>query len=533
MKLLLPILLLLLASIPAAQSLFNPGYFPMHDDTQVARVIEMGRALTEGQFPVRMVRDLGYGYGYPIFNFYGPLPYYVGGTMYALGVPALTATKLMMASAVLLSAVTLFVVVTHFLGWHVGLVSSLLYLYSPYHAVQIYVRGAVGEYWTLVFWPLVLYGVFRPNVVVGALGIAGAIISHTLMGYVTVLITFVGISSTWLIKRKIPIPSVLIVFLGLGLSAFFWLPALAEMGYTSVSGQVSTSAHFADHFVCPGQLWSSIWGFGGSAPGCIDGLSFMLGKTQILLATMGLALWVLRSPKHEVAFLTVGATLGLVGVFMTLPYSEFLWRVIPGFSYLQYPWRFLSVAGFGLSLLGGVILLGIKKNAYQFIAAIFVSMFILVMNMKWFVPQYTYSASSNIFEDPRDLRFRVSKISDEYLPFALPRPKEESETAFDTIAGRKLEETATSARYVVESTELAEIVVQKAYFPGWRYWVNNVEVTPRIEKGLPVLTIGPGQSVIELTFTDTPIRTFGNVLSLVSLLILGWKLYDNQRKAKR
>lgn len=519
MKRLLPIFFLLLTSIPVIQSLFHPGYFPMHDDTQVARVIEMGRALSEGQFPVRMVRDLGYGYGYPIFNFYGPLPYYFGGLLYAFGVPALTATKIMFGVGAILPALTLYWALLGF-GWQTALVSSLFYLYAPYHAVQIYVRGSVGEYWILIFWPLILGAILRKNFVLAGIAIAGAILSHTLMGYVTVIALLLGFTFRPLV-------------LGLGLSAFFWLPALAEMGYTSVSGQVSATAHYADHFVCPEQLWSSLWGFGGSAPGCIDGMSFMMGKALILLAALGVALWVLRSPKKGAALLSVGATLGLVGVFMTLPYSEFLWRVVPGFPYLQYPWRFLSVAGFGFSLLGGVILLGIKKNAYQFIAAIFVSTFILVMNMKWFVPQYTYSASSKAFEDPKDLRFRVSKISDEYLPSALPRPKEESATAFDTIEGRKIEETATIARYVVESTAASEIVVRKAYFPGWRYWINNQEVIPRIEGGLPVFALEPGQSVIELAFTDTPIRTIGNMVSLVSLLMLGWKLYDNQRKAKR
>jgi uncharacterized membrane protein len=74
-------LLLLLCSLVFLQvrHLFADGFYPMHDDTQVSRVVVMGRALIHGQFPVRWVSDLGYGYGYPLFNFYGPLPYYVGG----------------------------------------------------------------------------------------------------------------------------------------------------------------------------------------------------------------------------------------------------------------------------------------------------------------------------------------------------------------------------------------------------------------------------------------------------------------------
>ena len=80
----LPLLLLLIFSFWAVRSLLESGYFPMHDDTQVGRIIAMGRALRNGQFPVRWVSDLGYGYGYPIFNFYGPLPYYLGGGLHML-----------------------------------------------------------------------------------------------------------------------------------------------------------------------------------------------------------------------------------------------------------------------------------------------------------------------------------------------------------------------------------------------------------------------------------------------------------------
>src|SRR5258708_28033380 len=75
--------------------LFHAGFFPMHDDTQVARVFEMGQALKDGMFPVRWVSDLGYGYGYPVFNFYAPLAYYFGGILVLFGLNALIATKVM------------------------------------------------------------------------------------------------------------------------------------------------------------------------------------------------------------------------------------------------------------------------------------------------------------------------------------------------------------------------------------------------------------------------------------------------------
>src|SRR3989344_5461144 len=98
----LPIILLIILSWWAIRPLTTSGFFPMHDDTQVGRVVAMGKALRNGQFPVRWVSDLGYGYGYPIFNFYGPLPYYIGGVLYAAGLSGLVATKIMMGLGLVL-----------------------------------------------------------------------------------------------------------------------------------------------------------------------------------------------------------------------------------------------------------------------------------------------------------------------------------------------------------------------------------------------------------------------------------------------
>ena len=89
------IAILILLSYFSFSHLFISGFFPIHDDTQVARVFGMGKALSDGVFPVRWIEDLGYGYGYPIFNFYAPLSYYFGGFLNILGFDALTSTKIM------------------------------------------------------------------------------------------------------------------------------------------------------------------------------------------------------------------------------------------------------------------------------------------------------------------------------------------------------------------------------------------------------------------------------------------------------
>lgn len=555
MKRFLPILLLLCVSYFSIRPLYNAGYFPMHDDTQVERVVEMGRALKNGQFPVRWVSDLGYGYGYPIYNFYGPLPYYAGGLLYALGVPAITATKIMFGVGIVLPSIVLYLVTQPLLGASGALVASVLYLFAPYHAVQAYVRGAVGEYWILIFWPLLLYALLwstdpkkqKQAILMGTFGFAGSIVSHTLLGYVTAIFLVAGLLFYWLWKifrhevhlAELNVHLRLFLF-GLGVSAFFWLPALLEMRFTDVAAQVSSSANYLDHFVCFVQLWSSQWGYGGSAQGCVrDGLSFMLGKVHILLGCVAILGWIAKRYLETYRrYIVIAFICTVAGIVFTTAVSEPLWRVIPMFSYLQYPWRFLAVASFGLSLLGGISVVLIRYPFGRYLVTAFILLIVLYMNAKWFVPQYFYPIDSREFESTQDIRWRASKISDEYLPPQVVRPSDESKVVSATIVSRQpisvipIVMTDTEKQFVVESTIAANLTVNIANFPGWRYEVNGKYIAPAIHGGLPIMDVPPGQSVINVRFGDTPIRMIGNILSGLSVVIIFF-IYGKQRKTKR
>ena len=52
-KNLLPIIIVLIFSSLSILPFLHSGFFPMHDDTQVARVFEMAKSLSSGMFPVR------------------------------------------------------------------------------------------------------------------------------------------------------------------------------------------------------------------------------------------------------------------------------------------------------------------------------------------------------------------------------------------------------------------------------------------------------------------------------------------------
>src|SRR5688572_3917950 len=94
-RLLAVVVLLVLVALASSWSLFKPGFFRVHDYVHAARIAEMTRALQEGQFPVRWSGNFGYGYGMPLFEFYAPLPFYVGAGLYWLGLPIVTVLKVL------------------------------------------------------------------------------------------------------------------------------------------------------------------------------------------------------------------------------------------------------------------------------------------------------------------------------------------------------------------------------------------------------------------------------------------------------
>ena len=429
------IILVLALSFWAIKPLFIQGFFPMHDDTQVARVFEMGKMLANGTFPVRWVPDLGYGYGYPIFNFYAPLAYYVGGAFMLLGFDALLATKIMMALGVILAGVFMYLLAREFFGRLGGIVSGLFYTYAPYHALDIYVRGDVAEFWAYAFIPLAFLGLYKRSLIVGSLGFAGVILSHNLTALmVAPFLLIAGLLLIIFSKKETRIHNTLYIilytFLGLALSAFYWIPALLEMKYTNVLSQIGGGADFRDHFVCLSQLWSSQWGFGGSAKGCIDGLSFMIGKLHILMTGLVLVLFLFGRLKQHKGIILFSLISFPSSLFLMLETSKSVWEVIPAMAFFQYPWRFLILASFSSSLLAGslVVLSSSLKIKPYWLAFPLIAL-LLFFNIKFFVPQTTFSATSKDFTNEKALKWTDSKTSDEFLPADFKKPKSEHEVS--------------------------------------------------------------------------------------------------------
>ena len=524
----------------AIKPLFHSGFFPMHDDTQVVRVNEMALALKAGQFPVRWVGDLGYGYGYPLFNFYAPLAYYFGGLINLVGVDALIATKAMIVLGILLSGIFMYLFAKELWGEMCGLAGAVFYIYAPYHALDLYVRGAIGELWAIAFLPLAFLGIYKifknndKGVIITTVGFAGLVLSHNLTAMMTFpfLIGVIVIGLAF-VKDKLRClkHSFFSLLLGLGLSSFYWLPAVVEMKLTNVYSQIGGGADYHDHFVFLDQLWASPWGFGGSAPGRLDGMSFMIGKMHLLAVLVALLIMLfawLNKQKMTLFYLLGAFIIFLVSVFFTQNLSLFIWKRFPVMAFFQYPWRFLLLTIFAASLMGGALVTLFKNKTpfLQYFALLSLIIVTIAFNQKYFRPQEYLSKNSSQYLSERNVKWVTSKISDEYLPKGFTPPQVESEVAWSKISllgnQTKVENFIVKPniyKLTINGQGSSEMVVNLAYYPGWwKAEINGEEESYLVSGRNLILNLLPGKQNIVFKLVDTPIQKIGNILSLLSIV---------------
>ena len=458
-KLLMPLVVIFL-TIFAILPLFHSGFYPMHDNEQIARLFDLDQAIRSLEIPPRIAPNLGFGYGYPFFNFYPPFAYYVGEVFHLLGFGFIVSTKLMLITGFLLSALFMYLFAKDFFGRIGGVVSSVAYTYASYRALDVYVRGAYAEFFSFVFLPLIfwsLHKLSRTNrlvyLLIGSLGIAGLILSHNL---VTLMFApFIVVWVTYLIfiskkRLRFLIFSAAAIILGFGLTSYFWLPSYVERSYTLINILTTELANYSLHFVCVYQLWDSMWGYGGSIPGCYDGISFEIGKVQIILSVVafGLAALTIIKGKHKekTVPILIFTFFLLACAFLMIKYAKPLWDVLTPLWYIQFPWRFLLIASFATAFLSGSVLSFIKNERIKIGIGVLIIIFLIASNMSRFIPQRFFNATDNYYTNMEMLRWETSSLAYEYVPNGIQTKKTSAGTTQVAISKDQI---ATSSSTVI------------------------------------------------------------------------------------
>jgi len=155
--------LTLLLSLPVIGPLLQPYYFWGGHDARhsVYFLYEFNQAILDGQWYPRWSPNFAFGYGYPFFNIYGPLPSYLGQILLWLGLDIVTAVKTIFGLAAILAGVSMYMFGRDLLNPPAAFIAALSYVYLPYHLFDLYVRVALAESVGFVFVPLTMWGFYR------------------------------------------------------------------------------------------------------------------------------------------------------------------------------------------------------------------------------------------------------------------------------------------------------------------------------------------------------------------------------------
>ena len=588
------LILLILFSLFAIGPLLAPGYFwGAHDGRHsVYFLFEFDRSIQDGIFYPRWAPDYTFGYGYPMFNIYAPGSLYASEALHLIGFDFVTATKIVFALAIVLSCVTMFAFIKRLTGSsQAAFLSGLVYVYVPYHIVDVYVRAALAESVALIFLPLALWGFYetvvhpsRVTIVAAALAFAAMMFSHN--GVAMLFTVVLGIWVLFLMLgelRRAPrfsplarfirlgLPSLAALLLGLGIVAVFFIPAVLEYQSVRTDQWLGNYYDYTNHFAYFFQLFSPTWGFGISNPGPVDDMSFQLGVVPVLLAIFSIVAMV-RNPRNTRRFWVFFLAMLVFVAGLMLPFSLPLWGILsPILSFAQFPWRLLTLTMIPLAALAGAIALMQEPDEN----APGLSLPIVLLGLLIVLGSFPYLTAQMILE-PKEgpvsilglFHFQQSAGEMTGSTAWVKKIPDWSPMADVYFAGKKLKSKidythidadkvwigvlpdfaglhANDEQIVYHAQEDTTITFNTFYYPGWRAYLTKpktteiirelqVDVAPDDDLGRIRVHIPQGQEQwLLLRFDDTPPRVVGNWVSAVSILLaLGLVIWDVRDKRK-
>jgi hypothetical protein len=573
------LVVVLLVCLLAVWPFLSRPDLPQETDAElhVFRLAELSRMVRGGELYPRWAANYYYGYGYPFFNYYAPLTYYLGlGVELLPRLDAVDGVKALFVLGLVGAGLGMYAFVREYWGRGAGLVAAAVYVYAPYiQYVDPHARGDLAEAFSFAVFPTAMLALSRLHRRPGWAGwlaatglVAAVILTHNLMAMV-----FFGLLLAWSgwlllgtpVDRKLK-GGLLFLSLGLGvgLAAFFWLPVALEQGAVNLSSLIGDGGHFdfRNHFLSWGELlaWPQRLDWGateadfrlnlGPAQWILGGLgavAVLAGRGQARRsAARGLAA---RGP--AVYFVLV---LGLL-LFLMLPVSSWVWERLPFLPYLQFPWRLLGAAAAMLAVLAGAgteaVSRWLPKRIGDFVPAVLVGgTLLMALPLSQVLPwpaDFGPTSAARVVEIELAGRWLGTTSTADFVPATVDvLPKPASSLLQDLFNGRELDrvnraslppgtavvsEEVTPLHYRYHSTSDRDYLLRLFLFdfPGWEAAVDGerVEIEIGRPEGFVVVPVPAGEHVIDVHFGNTPARgaaVWVSGLSLVGVVVVGWRL---------
>ena len=527
------LLIIVLFSFLGMKGLFHPGLFTAHDIWhQVVRFYYYSQAVKDGQFPPLWIGQLANGFGYPLFFFSYNFPWIIGTAMLKIGFDITNTIKALFFLSYLGSGLTMYFFVSRVLKDKLsGLLSSILYLWLPYHFLIIFVSASLGIAFIFTFLPLIFLGIYlikeksKSGIPILGLGISGVILSHIM--HLAFLFPLILIFSIWAFKNsKIKINFIKnIVFgliVGILISSFYLIPATYYNQFTRVHQEEGITKLYERNFINLKQLIYSKWGYSPIINNAKNGeISFQLGIAQwiSILILSFLIIFKKISKNYQTLGIYLLFSFTLYTLLM-LSFSAPLWKILVKFVSLDFPFRLLLPISFIASFCAGILIVSISK--FKKLIFIFLVIITIYTNRNHInVNQYTNFPISTYLNLETEI---TTNTFNEYLPIQA-EPKLLNKP-WNEIKGENLYASNTLHKtnilfFDMNVAKKGNVSVGQFYFPGQMLYLDNIKTQFNVDKsGLINFTIPEGKHIVEVKYQETLLIKISKYFTLIGLLIM-------------
>lgn len=492
----------------------------------VFRQASFSESIKQGNLIPRWGGNLAYGYGSPTLMFHYPLVYYVGHIFHIFGGDYVNSVKLAAGFFYLIGMVAMYRLILEVKKEKiVAFVGTLIFALLPYRIVLLYFRAALGEHAAVSWAPVVflcgyllLHHRTWKRVALFACSLAASILLHQAVSLMTIglLIIFLGLIFVKEIKKSERTETFLTLifgfFLGIGLAAFFWIPAIVEGKYT-LGATLYSPAAYLSNFRTAIDLVVYKWSFGALV--LVDLVSIGCFLFEIFLMSRN---------KHHADVLEMTGIIGaMFAIFFFLPISGFFVHIFKPLAYFQFPWRFYSLLVISTPFLVASIYSRLPRKLFAVLLLLFFTYSATLWRVKGFLPDlYADTLLTSNTETTTETGETSPKWSTQ---FQQGWPKEELEIVW---GGQMTYETVRHEYqthvYDVVAQQPSQLVDNTLYFPGWTVLIDGKETEINFQdqnwRGLITFPIAEGKHRIEIVFRQTKMRKLAVAVSIISFGII-------------
>jgi hypothetical protein len=463
-----------------------------------------------------------WGYGEARFLFYPPTPWTLGAALGAL-LPWEFVPGAYCWLALLLAGASMYYLAREWLSAADALFAAAFYAVNPYHLVIVYWRSAYAELLAAALLPLLLLSLLRLKrpgvrpVLCLSLTLAAAwltnapaaVMIHYSAAGLAVLLA--ARNRSWRLLSR----AGLAVVLGIGLASFYLFPAIFEEKWINIGEVLGAGVRPQDNF-----LFTTL--------ADVDHNRFNLLVSSVALGEIGimaLAIWRSHASrlKKDTFWLPLSAWGGVTALLM-FSASNPLWQYLPKFRFVQLPFRWLLCLNAALALL---LALATRRWLTRALAAAALLAVLLVVGHRIQAPWW--DNASDIKEMSEAMADGTGNEGiDEYVPAGadpyelnkdLPRITDVSGKA---VPAQMITWGPIEKHFIVDASQPANLTLRLFNYPAWQVTVNDrpaatstAEVT-----GQMLIPVAAGQSDVRIHFGRTLDRTIGDIVSMISLLLL-------------